>query len=58
MSYISGVVAVSWYPTGTADDEGQPPDLLIPTLLDVADKYDLKVYRLSIHKLTFNMRHS
>ena len=40
---IVGVVAVSWYPNGEADDEGLPPDPLIPILLEYADKYDLKV---------------
>ncbi|XP_067945702.1 glycoprotein endo-alpha-1,2-mannosidase-like [Watersipora subatra] len=38
-----GVVAVSWYPPSTADDEGEPPDRLIPAILDAADKYDVKV---------------
>lgn len=38
-----GVIAVSWYPSGMADDEGTPPDLLIPQLLDTAQKYAIKV---------------
>ena len=38
-----GVVSASWYPTGQADDEGLPPDLLIPLLLDTAHKYSIKV---------------
>lgn len=39
---------MSWYPTGESDDEGEPPDRLIPTLLNAAEKYDLKVNRYSI----------
>jgi len=39
----AGVVTVSWYPPGASDDEGQPPDRLIPLLLDTAAKYDVKV---------------
>ena len=38
-----GVVSASWYPTGLADDEGIPPDSLIPLLLDTAHKYSIKV---------------
>lgn len=40
-----GVVSVSWYPLGMADDEGVPvgPDPLIPLLLDIAQKYSIQV---------------
>ena len=38
-----GVVVLSWYPPGKADNEGIPSDSLVPTLLDAADKYKLKV---------------
>lgn len=38
-----GVISVSWYPPGLADDEGLPPDSLIPLLLDIAHKYAIKV---------------
>ena len=38
-----GVVSVSWYPKGLADDEGFPPDPLIPILLDIALMYSIKV---------------
>lgn len=41
--FYVGVVAVSWYPSGQNDDEGLPPDRLMPAILDAADKYDLKV---------------
>lgn len=38
-----GVIAVSWYPAGMSDDEGPPPDPVIPVLLDAAFKYSIKV---------------
>lgn len=38
-----GVVAASWYPKGLADDEGYPPDPLIPLLLEIAQIYSIKV---------------
>lgn len=38
-----GVVSVSWYPRGIADDEGGPPDELIPQLLEIAHKYSIKI---------------
>ena len=42
-TFISGVVVVSWYPAGYADNEGQEPDSLMPIILDHAQKYELKV---------------
>ena len=38
-----GVVVVSWYPPGLADDEGPPPDPVIPVLLDAALAHDVKL---------------
>lgn len=38
-----GVLAVSWYPPGKADEQGEPSDSLVLTLLDVALMYDLRV---------------
>ncbi|XP_071955503.1 glycoprotein endo-alpha-1,2-mannosidase-like [Antedon mediterranea] len=38
-----GVIVVSWYPPGKADNEGHPSDDIIPFLLDAAQKYDIKV---------------
>ena len=38
-----GVVAVSWYPAGLSDDEGPPPDPVIPVLLDAALDYGVDV---------------
>lgn len=34
---------MSWYPPNDADNEGKNPDKLIPLILDLADKYKLKV---------------
>ena len=38
-----GVIVLSWYPPGKADSEGIPSDAIVPTLLDAAAKYKLKV---------------
>lgn len=38
-----GVVSVSWYPSGDADDEGFPPDPLVSLLLDIAQLYSINV---------------
>lgn len=51
---------MSWYPPNDADNEGKNPDKLIPLILDLANKYQLKVkliqlltsiymYKLSIY---------
>lgn len=39
----TGVISVSWYPSGLADDEGRNVDSVMPLLLDAADKQKLKV---------------
>ncbi|XP_043924511.1 glycoprotein endo-alpha-1,2-mannosidase-like [Protopterus annectens] len=39
----AGVVALSWYPPGMADEAGEPADDIVPSLLDAAHKYQLKV---------------
>ncbi|XP_062583594.1 glycoprotein endo-alpha-1,2-mannosidase-like [Saccostrea cucullata] len=39
----AGVLVVSWYPPNDADNEGKQPDKLMPLILDMADKYQLKV---------------
>ena len=39
----AGVVVVSWYPEGTADQQGIPVDRLVPKLLDIAAEFGLKV---------------
>ena len=38
-----GVIAVSWYPAGLSDDEGPPPDPVIPVLLDAALTHGVKI---------------
>lgn len=38
-----GVLAVSWYPAGMKDDNGEPVDDIIPLILEVAHKYKVKV---------------
>ena len=38
-----GVIVVSWYPAGLADEEGPPPDPVIPVLLDAALAHDIKL---------------
>ena len=38
-----GVIAVSWYPPGLKDDNGEPTDDFVPLLLEVAHKYHIKV---------------
>lgn len=39
----TGVIAVSWYPADTKDDNGEPIDDVVPLLLDVAQRYAIKV---------------
>ena len=51
-SNFIGVLAVSWYPPNDADNEGKNPDKQIPLILDLANKYHLKV-RLMYHILRF-----
>ena len=38
-----GVLVLSWYPPGKADNNGIPVDGLVPIILDSAKKYGLKV---------------
>lgn len=38
-----GVIVLSWYPPGKADNEGIPSDGVVPSLLNAAAKYRLKV---------------
>ena len=38
-----GVISVSWYPPGMADENGLPTDAMIPVLLEAAQKHGLKV---------------
>ncbi|KAM9059635.1 glycoprotein endo-alpha-1,2-mannosidase isoform 1-T2 [Megaptera novaeangliae] len=38
-----GVLALSWYPPDSNDENGEPTDNLVPAILDKAHKYNLKV---------------
>ncbi|XP_049846519.1 glycoprotein endo-alpha-1,2-mannosidase isoform X1 [Schistocerca gregaria] len=38
-----GVLVISWYPPGMSDTEGASSDSLVSVLLDIANKYDLKI---------------
>ncbi|XP_021380063.1 glycoprotein endo-alpha-1,2-mannosidase-like [Mizuhopecten yessoensis] len=38
-----GVIAVSWYPPGDADSQGEEPDKLMPMILDMAAAQGVKV---------------
>ncbi|KAJ3612864.1 hypothetical protein NHX12_019121 [Muraenolepis orangiensis] len=38
-----GVVAVSWYPPSLKDVNGEPVDNIVPMLMDIANKYSVKV---------------
>ncbi|KAG2467740.1 glycoprotein endo-alpha-1,2-mannosidase [Polypterus senegalus] len=38
-----GVLSLSWYPPDMKDDAGEPTDELVPAVLDIAHKYQVKV---------------
>lgn len=40
---LSGVIAVSWYPPGMKDDNGEPTEDIVSLIMDVAAKYKVKV---------------
>jgi hypothetical protein len=40
---VSGVLVLSWYPPGMADDNGEPSDDLVPAILDAARQYSIQV---------------
>ncbi|MGH0150230.1 UNVERIFIED_CONTAM: hypothetical protein FKN15_047421 [Acipenser sinensis] len=37
-----GVLALSWYPPGMKDDNGESTDDLVPAIMDIAHKYQVK----------------
>lgn len=39
----AGVLVLSWYPPGMADDNGEPTEDLVPSLLDAAHRHGIKV---------------
>ncbi len=42
-----GVLVLSWYPPGLADDNGEPAEDLVPAVLDAAYRHNLKVKGIS-----------
>ena len=40
--FLLGVLALSWYPPDLNDENGEPTDNLVPTILDKAHKYYLQ----------------
>ena len=40
---VAGVLVLSWYPPGMADDNGEPSDDLVPAILDTAHQYNIQV---------------
>lgn len=43
---LLGVLALSWYPPDSSDENGEATDHLVPTIMDKAHKYNLKVFNL------------
>ncbi|MEQ2182346.1 hypothetical protein GOODEAATRI_021393 [Goodea atripinnis] len=39
----SGVLVLSWYPPGVADDHGEPTEDLVPAVMDAAQRHSIKV---------------
>lgn len=44
-----GVLVLSWYPPGLADDNGEPAEDLVPAVLDAAYRHNLKVKKKHQH---------
>lgn len=38
-----GVLVLSWYPPGVADDHGEPAEDLVPAVMDAAHRHSIKV---------------
>lgn len=43
ISILIGVVVLSWYPPGVADEHGEPTEDLVPSVMDAAHRHSLKV---------------
>lgn len=43
LSVSAGVMVLSWYPPGLADDNGEPSESLVPFILDAAHRYAIQV---------------
>ncbi|XP_010773614.1 glycoprotein endo-alpha-1,2-mannosidase-like protein, partial [Notothenia coriiceps] len=39
----AGVLVLSWYPPGVADDHGEPTEDLVPAVMDAAHRHSIKV---------------
>lgn len=55
MCCVSGVLVLSWYPPGMADDNGEPSDDLVPAILDTAHQYNIQV---SLQEVKCSLAHS
>lgn len=40
---VVGVLVLSWYPPGVADDHGEPSEDLVPAVMDAAHRHSIKV---------------
>lgn len=40
---VVGVLVLSWYPPGVADNHGEPTEDLVPAVMDAAHRHSLKV---------------
>lgn len=40
---MPGVVVLSWYPPGVADEHGKPTEDLVPAVMDAAHRHSIKV---------------
>lgn len=49
--YCLGVLVLSWYPPGMADDNGEPTDDLVPAILDTAHQYNIQVSSLILENV-------
>ena len=38
-----GVLVLSWYPPGVADNHGEPTEDLVPAVMDAAQRHSIKV---------------
>lgn len=40
---LSGVLVLSWYPPGQADEQGKPSDKLVRKIMDIAHDHQIRV---------------
>lgn len=41
--FAPGVLVLSWYPPGIADNHGEPCEDLVPAVMDAAHRHSIKV---------------